>query len=62
MSSYVLEKDLLSSARVVTTSTSQNWIDVNSNTALLGSTTFYRTSCDAEMKKQIADVNIFMFS
>lgn len=56
MSSYVLEKDLLSSARVVTTSTSQNWIDVNSNTALLGSTTFYRTSCDAEMKKQIADL------
>lgn len=56
MSSYVLDKDLLQSARLTTTTTqSVNWIDVNSNTALLGSTSYYKSS-DTEMKKQIADV------
>ena len=56
MSSYVVDKDLLQSARLTTTTTqSMNWIDVNSNTALLGSTSYYR-SPDAEMKKQIGDV------
>lgn len=56
MSSYVVDKDLLQSARLTTTTTqSMNWIDVNSNTALLGSTSYYRSS-DAEMKKQIGDV------
>lgn len=57
MSSYVLDKELLHSARVTTTTQSVNWIDVNSNTGLLGSSTYYKSSCDAEMKKQIADVN-----
>lgn len=57
MSSYVLDKDLLQSARLTTTtSQSVNWIDVNSNTALLGTTHYYRSS-DSELKKQIADVN-----
>lgn len=64
MSSYVLDRDLLlsalGSARVTTTTTTQqqsNWIDANSNTALLG-TTVYQRNTDQEIKKQMADVRI----
>lgn len=58
MSSYVLDKDLLlnslGSARITTTSTTQ-WLDANSNAALLGTTVYQRTT-DAELRKQMADV------
>lgn len=77
MSSYVLDRELLlnslGSARnstcqhqhqhqtVTTTMATQNWIDANSNSALLG-TTVYQRNTDAEMRKQMADVNnIYMF-
>ena len=60
MSSYVLDRELLlnslGSGRVVTTTTAQsNWIDVNSNSALLGSN-IYQRNTEAECKKQMADV------
>lgn len=64
MSSYLLDKELLSalnSARVTTTtSTSQsNWIDVNSNAALLGTNVYQRT-CETDMRKTMADVSFFL--
>lgn len=59
MSSYVLDRDLLlnslASARVTTQSTA-NWIDANSNTALIG-TTVYQRNTDNEFKRQMADVS-----
>jgi hypothetical protein len=68
MSSYVLDRELLlntlGSARnstcqhqhqTITTTSTQNWIDANSNSALLG-TTVYQRNTDAEMRKQMADV------
>ncbi|CAF0745813.1 unnamed protein product [Brachionus calyciflorus] len=58
MSSYVLDRELLlnslASARVTGTTTSQ-WIDANSNTALLGATVYQRTT-DTEIKRQMADL------
>ena len=58
MSSYVLDRDLLlTSARVVTNTCANNWIDANSNTALLG-TTVYQRNTDADIRKQMADVII----
>lgn len=63
MSSYILDRDLLlnpgsGTSRVTTTSMTQHLIDVNSNTALLGSV--YQRSVDNEMKKQITDVRILL--
>ena len=62
MSSYVLDRELLlnslSSARVTQTSTT-NWLDANSNAALLGTTVYQRTTTDCELKKQMADVTSF---
>jgi hypothetical protein len=66
MSSYVLDRELLlntlGSARnscqhqtITTTTATQNWIDANSNSALLGTTVYQRTT-DTEMRKQMADV------
>lgn len=59
MSSYVLDRELLlnslASARVTAQSTT-NWIDANSNTALLG-TTVYQRNTDNEFKRQMADVS-----
>jgi hypothetical protein len=64
MSSYVLDRELLlnslGSGRVVTTATAHsNWIDVNSNSALLG-TNIYQRNVEAESKKQMADVIHFL--
>ena len=58
MSSYILDRDLLSSARITTTTThaSHNWIDANSNQGLLGNTVYQRN--ETETRKQIADVSL----
>ena len=59
MSSYVLDRELLlASAR--NNANSSNWIDVNSNASLLGTTVYQRNS-DGEIRKQMADV-IFYFN
>jgi hypothetical protein len=55
MSSYILERDLLTSARQTTTTTTTNhWIDVNSNQNLLGNVVYQRN--ETETRKMIADV------
>ncbi|RNA35480.1 hypothetical protein BpHYR1_013038 [Brachionus plicatilis] len=58
MSSYVLDRELLlnslASARATAQSTT-NWIDANSNTALLGATVYQRNT-DNEFKRQMADL------
>jgi hypothetical protein len=59
MSSYVLDRDQLlsslNSARAAAASAT-NWIDVNSNAALLGTSLYQRTT-DNELRKQMADVS-----
>jgi hypothetical protein len=54
MSSYILERDLLTSARQTTTTTTNHWIDVNSNQNLLGNVVYQRN--ETETRKMIADV------
>lgn len=57
MSSYVLDRELLlASAR--NNANNSNWIDVNSNASLLGTTVYQRNS-DSEIRKQMADVILF---
>jgi hypothetical protein len=57
MSSYVLDRELLlASAR--NNANNNNWIDVNSNASLLGTTVYQRNS-DSEIRKQMADVILF---
>ena len=51
MSSYILDRELVSSARSTTAS---HWIDVNSNQNLLGNVVYQRN--EAETRKMIADV------
>lgn len=54
MSSYILDRDLLSSSRNQNHNHNHNWIDVNSNQCLLGSSQYARS--DAETRKMITDV------
>ena len=54
MSSYILDRDLLSSSRNQNHNHNHNWIDVNSNQCLLGSSQYARN--DAETRKMITDV------
>lgn len=61
MSSYVLDKDLLSAClgsarRTEETSVKASWIDANCNANLLGTTLYQRTT-DQETKKTLADVS-----
>ena len=64
MSSYVLDRELLltacTSARAAPAATN-SWIDVNSNTALLG-TTVYQRNTESEIRKQMADVRLVHLS
>jgi hypothetical protein len=62
MSSYVLDRELqllsaCASARAPQTPQPHSWIDVNSNTALLGTTVYQRTT-ETDIRKQMADVYI----
>jgi hypothetical protein len=62
MSSYVLDKDLLtaclsSSRKTESHEVRSSWIDANCNANLLG-TTLYQRNTDTETRKQMADVNI----
>jgi hypothetical protein len=73
MSSYLLDRELITNRVITTTTTSPgsggigcssphqhqhntNLIDVNSNSALIGSSLYCRGN-ENELKKQIADVN-----
>lgn len=58
MSSYILERDLISSARATTTTTTNHWIDVNSNQNLLGNVVYQRN--ETETRKMIGDVGKFL--
>ena len=63
MSSYVLDRELLltacTSARTAQPA-NNSWIDVNSNTALLG-TTVYQRNTESEIRKQMADVRLLFW-
>lgn len=52
MSSYLLDRDLLTSSRA--NGTASHWIDVNSNAGLLGQSLYQKN--DQELKKTLADV------
>ncbi len=56
MSSYVLDRDLLGSARHSSNSNIP-WIDAHSNQMLIGSTQFQRNENDKDMRKMVADVS-----
>lgn len=61
MSSYVLDRELLlTSARNSASAAATNWIDVNSNAGLVG-TTVYQRNTDCEIRRQMADVNKRIF-
>ena len=62
MSSYVLDRELLlnsmNSARASQPPGASNWIDVNSNNALVGSSSYQLRGggADQEFRKQLTDV------